>query len=189
MTTFDVPPQGQSSPSPGCYMASPHPWNSQTAQASNVASYANSGVSAFEPPPAPPYYMHITRQELLDTGQSTSRTFGPEPVSPAGESESDGWVVPSYPSSYAASHGSPKSHNSPASHISSPPQHEPEHQHIFTSHPDVPKPRPLRGRQRGLTTQEKKQARDVREAKACWACHISKIKVRQPVSSCRAIFG
>jgi hypothetical protein len=35
-----------------------------------------------------------------------------------------------------------------------------------------------RGRQRGLTDLEKKQARDVRDAKACWACHISKTKVR-----------
>ena len=35
-----------------------------------------------------------------------------------------------------------------------------------------------RGRQRGLTDEEKKEARAVRQAKACWACHISKIKVR-----------
>ena len=34
-----------------------------------------------------------------------------------------------------------------------------------------------RGRQRGLTDEEKKEARWVREAKACWACHISRIKV------------
>jgi len=34
------------------------------------------------------------------------------------------------------------------------------------------------GRQRGLTDEEKKAARAVREAKACWACHISKTKVR-----------
>jgi hypothetical protein len=36
----------------------------------------------------------------------------------------------------------------------------------------------IRGRQRGLTDLEKKQARAVHDAKACWACHISKTKVR-----------
>jgi len=43
--------------------------------------------------------------------------------------------------------------------------------------PTVYKNKPVRGRQRGLTALEKKQAREVREAKACWACHLLKTKV------------
>jgi hypothetical protein len=158
-------------------MLSQTPWNSQTAQISEYQANASPGINTFEPPPGAPYYTHVARQEFLDTGQPKPRVFGPEPVSPAGESESDGWLVPSYPSSYAASHSSPNSHDSPASRASSPTQHEVEHQHIFTSIPGVRKTKVLRGRQRGLTALEKKQARDVRECRSCWACHISKTKV------------
>jgi hypothetical protein len=159
----------------------PNPWNSQNPQISDLEY--NAAVVTFQPPPGSGYETHIKRQEYLDTGQTTSKAFGPEPVTPGGDSESDSWAMASYPpSSYAVSHSSPHSHGSPASHPPSPSQDEMDHQHIFSSRPNAPKVKLPRGRQRGLTDLEKKQARDVREAKACWACHISKTKC-SPCSS------
>jgi hypothetical protein len=37
----------------------------------------------------------------------------------------------------------------------------------------------VRGRQRALTFKEKTEAREVREAKVYWACHLPKVKVQQ----------
>jgi len=137
---------------------------------------------AFEPKRGNPYETHMARQLYLDTTQQNTRSFGPEPISsPCDQSETEGWVVTSHaPSSYAPSHGSPRSHGSPVSHPPSPTQQEAEHHsHIFNALPGISKVKLTRGRQRGLTPLEKKQARDVRDAKACWACHISKTKVRR----------
>lgn len=117
-----------------------------------------------------------------------SGSIGQAHVSPLWEESGDeGWqqvAIPSYANSTIPSHSSPCSEGSPFSLINSPPQtssppaHRAEsHSHIFTIYPGIEKPKPLRGRQRGLTAQEKKNAREVREAKACWACHLSKIKV------------
>lgn len=155
------------------------PWNSQIAQHSNYQMNANSGHVTFEPYRGTTYQTHLQRQDFLDTRQDSKMSFGPEPVSPTSDNGANAWAIVSCPSSYAASHGSPVSNHSPQSHASSPPQQELEqhHTHIFNSIQGPPKAKPLRGRQRGLTAAEKKQARDVREAKACWACHISKTKV------------
>jgi hypothetical protein len=171
-----------------------NPWNSQNSQASNIQYNATSGVVTFQPPPGSGYETHVKRQEYLETGQPVDKAFGPEPVTPGVESESDSWAIASYPSSYAASHSSPQSHGSPASHPPSPSQDEMEHQHIFSSRPNAPKAKLPRGRQRGLTDLEKKQARDVREAKACWACHISKTKCSpcspgKPCEQCARLAG
>ncbi len=159
----------------------PVPWDSQNAQVNDFQTKGNPGTVAFEPRRGSGYEAHVTRQHYLDTGKVSTKYFGPEPISPGSQSETEGWVVASYaPSSYAASHGSPHSHGSPASHPPSPLQHDPKrHSHIFDSLPGVQKTatKLTRGRQRGLTALEKKQARDVRDAKACWACHISKTKV------------
>jgi hypothetical protein len=52
------------------------------------------------------------------------------------------------------------------------------HSHIFDAKKEFQsKPRIFKGRQRGLTQLEKQQARDVRECRSCWACHLSKTKV------------
>jgi hypothetical protein len=63
-------------------------------------------------------------------------------------------------------------------HPSAVPKHDQPIQSIREPLPMVLRKRMARGRQRCLTYEEKKAARAVREAKACWACHISKTKVR-----------
>jgi len=155
------------------------PWNSQGAQASAYQINANAGVVTFEPPRGTPYDTFIERQSFLNTTPANV-LYGPEGVSPEVESENDSWVVASYPSSEAASGApptSPQSHNSPSSQPPSPSRRGSDilHPHMYSSM--VHKSKLPRGRQRGLTALEKKQARDVREAKACWACHISETKV------------
>lgn len=153
------------------------PWSPQVVQRSRFQANANSGILAFEPFRGPTYNTHIAREEYLQAGQPF---FGPDRASPSLDSEHEEWILASYnPSSYAASHNSPHSQGSPISHASSPSYVEVEHHHIFTSDPRVaPKAKaPTRGRQRNLTALEKKSAREVRDAKACWACHISKTKV------------
>jgi hypothetical protein len=163
-------------------LLSPVPWDSQNAQISDFQFNANSGIVTFEPKKGNAYGTHLARQQYLEVAQQSGIHFGPEPMtSPFDQSDTEGWVGTSSlaPSSYAPSHGSPQSHGSPASHPPSPSQHDPDHHsHIFNALPGLPKAKLTRGRQRGLTPLEKKQARDVRDAKACWACHISKTKVR-----------
>ncbi len=151
----------------------PIPWNSQD-QGSNLQYDATSGVAAFQQHPGPTYTTHVVRERFLEMGQPIDKTLAPEAVTPAAESDGGSWaIVPSYANSY----GSPNSHGSPASHPPSPSRDEIEHhRHMFSTRVDKTKPKLPRGRQRGLTDVEKKQARDVRDAKACWACHISKTK-------------
>ena len=150
-----------------------NPW---TSQVNNSQFDATPGNVTFQLPPGSGYDTHVKRQELLDTRQNTPKASGHDPLTPSNQSD-DSWALASYtPGSYAASHGSPHSHESPPSHPSSP-QDEREHRHILNFEADSPKSKLPRGRQRGLTDTEKKQAREVRDAKACWACHISKTKV------------
>ncbi|KUJ07394.1 uncharacterized protein LY89DRAFT_691843 [Mollisia scopiformis] len=193
------------------------PWDSQNV--SNYQLQADPGMVAFEMPRGDPYKTHIARQELLDTGQRSTRFFSPpQPTSP-GDSDSDGWRLVSYPgSSCAASQDSPEAAVSPPAQPPSPPQtqvvisrpspplpkvepqspprldHERPHSHIFSTISGISKQKLPRGRQRGLTAKEKKEARDVREAKACWACHISKTKCSpcspgKPCEQCARLAG
>jgi hypothetical protein len=182
-STF-MPQQPQMNNAP---VFTPVPWDSQNAQASDFQIKANSGTIAFEARRGSECEAHIRRQQYLDTGKVCTKYFSPDPISPGSQSETEGWVVASSaPSSYAASHGSPASH--PPSLV----QHDTKrHSHIFDSLPGVQKmPTKLtRGRRRGLTALEKKQARDVRDANDCWACHISKTKVGTSVLLERADDG
>jgi hypothetical protein len=61
-----------------------------------------------------------------------------------------------------------------------------DHSHVFCAYPnyvsDLVLGKPPRGRQRALTSQEKQEAVVARKAMACWACHLSKIKVRSSIS-------
>jgi hypothetical protein len=156
------------------------PWNSQSAQKNGFGADASTGCVTFEPPPGLPYDTFKIGEEYLQANQGI-----PEVVSPAWDGESEGWhVISSYPSSTIRSHDSPLSQDSPWSHVgspppsSSPPPHQAEsHSHVFSAYPGEPKSTPARGRQRALTSQEKQEALIVRKAKACWACHLSKIKV------------
>lgn len=141
----------------------------------------------------------VTPTAVSPTGEETRQgDVTPTAASPTGEdSDHDGWqnlTITSYTNSSIPSQGSPKSAEgsqksaggSPFEIIHTPrqtpsprPQHN-DHQHIFTFYPGISKSEPKlpRGRQRCLTSKEKEEAREVRDAKACWACHLSKIKVR-----------
>lgn len=99
-------------------------------------------------------------------------------ATPPGESDNDSWIIPFDPKNYTPTHSSPGSSRSVRSQTSSPRQNELDsHGHVFTSFSGISKPKISKGRQRNLTQLEKRQAREVRDAKACWACHISKTKV------------
>lgn len=124
--------------------------------------------------PVPSSRSHSYGIQLLNDDEFLKPTKG-DPASPTGDGTSDGWVMTSGPSSsYALSHHSPYSHGSPVSHSSPVRAEVHTHSHVFDADARVSKPK---GRQRSLTTKEKKDAREVRDAKACWACHISKTKV------------
>jgi len=161
------------------------PWNSQAAQEDGFGADANTGCVAFEPPPGLPYNTFRVGEQYLQSDQRIADVFCAPPVSPIWGGESEEWhIVPSYPASSIRSQESPRSQDSPWSHVGTPPpgssssqtQNE-SHSHIFSAHLGEAKPTPTRGRQRALTSQEKQEALVVRKAKACWACHLSKIKV------------
>ena len=160
------------------------PWSHQD---TSFDANASTGGVVFGPSPGPGFSAFLVGEEYLETNQ---REFTPQAsLSPVGDdSEYDGWqnvLIPSYPNSSVPSHSSPHSESSPFSLIDTPHQtpsprpHNNDHQHIFTTYPGITKhsQKLPRGRQRSLTTKEKQEARQVREAKACWACHLSKIKV------------
>jgi len=153
------------------------PWNPQQVQVSKFQTDVNTGNGTFEPPRGSPYDMYKAREEYLETGLSSQGSVGLEPVSPLGDSDNESWVIASTRGSYTPSHSSPRSHGSPQSHASSPRHHSHVFSSTFSSSSGITKSKTPKGRQRGLTTLEKKQAREVRDAKACWACHISKTKV------------
>jgi hypothetical protein len=169
--TLTPPKQSSASPTASSILSN-MPWNPQQVQVSKFQTDISTGNGTFEPPRGSPYDTFKAREEYLETGPSSQGSIGPEPVSPLGDSDNESWVITSTRSSYTPSHSSPRSHGSPRSHASSPRHHE----HVFSS-THITKSKISKGRQRGLTTLEKKQAREVRDAKACWACHISKTKV------------
>lgn len=159
------------------------PWNSHTAQVDGYGIDATTGCVTFEPDPGHPFETYKIGEQFLQNDQQGVEAFRTDAVSPLWDGESEGWhVVSSYAPSSAQSHDSPQSTDSSWSHVeASPPataspQNE-RHSHIFSAYPDEPRASPNRGRQRPLTSQEKQEALVVRKAKACWACHLSKIKV------------
>lgn len=104
----------------------------------------------------------------------------------ASDSESSDWhVISPHHTDAVYSAESPKSNDSPWSHIDSLPtsptplqQHAEAHSHVFSARTgDTKSTTTTRGRHRALTTQQRQEALKVRMAKACWSCHISKIKV------------
>lgn len=164
------------------------PWNSQGAQVDGYGLDATAGCVTFEPDRGLPYDTFRIGEDFLQNNQPVVDTFNTEAaLSPVWDGDSEAWhLVPSYPSSSIRSQDSPQSLDSSWSHVGSPPptttspilQHAECHSHVFDGFPGVPKPPPAaRGRQRALTVQEKQEALVVRKQKACWACHLSKIKV------------
>jgi len=162
------------------------PWHLPSVQNSTPDQKVDTGCVAFEPARGATYETHRLGEEYLRSDHQNNDIYDTEPVSPTWDAESEPWqFVTSYPNSTARSHDSPQSEGSPWSQVStpttgaSPSQQQAEtHTHVFSALPGVSNPKLPRGRQRALTSQEKREALDVRKAKACWACHLSKIKVR-----------
>jgi hypothetical protein len=161
-------------------LSSGQPWSVERLPANHSA---NPGCVAFEPDRGPSYVPFKAGEDYLVSGQHFPVMFGPEPVSPIVDDEGEDWeVICSYPNSIIVL-DSPKSEELSWSQVDFSPQNTPSpcqvtgHSHMFSAIvPESPSSKP-RGRQRALTKQEKQEASDVRKAKACWACHLSKIKV------------
>lgn len=140
----------------------------------------DAGCIAFAPDHGRPYKIFKVREEHLNT-RMPPVVFGPEPPSPMIEEED--WEMV-HSNAGSVMHGSPQSEGISWCQVDSSPQSSPSPRqvagksHMFSTQAHEPAVvKPPRGRQRALTTQEKKEAREVRKAKACWACHLSKIKV------------
>lgn len=182
----------------GRYIRSQNPWNPHDAHGSAFGETSNAGCVAYEPESSPLHSYKPDRSPLpYDTsspvandrftvpgqGQSSKDVYGPEPPNTNWFDESD--ESTSYSNTlYTPSHGSPVSHHSPQSRGSQPPPSPSDvghHSHVFSAFPEPQKNKVTRGRVRPLTDKEKREARDVRQAGACWACHLSKIKVRKKI--------
>jgi len=177
-------------------------WDSHAAQDNGEEADQATGRVAFESPPALSYKTVPVGAQCLRSDQRMTDAFAAQPVSPTWDGENEEWyIVPSHPPSSIRSQESPRSQDSPWSHIGSPPpgvsssQTQSDlHSHIFSAYLGEQKAPPVRGRQRALTFQEKQEALVVRKAKACWACHLSKIKCSpcspgSPCQQCERLSG
>lgn len=154
------------------------PWSAERLPPGHTAG---AGCVTFEPDRVPGYDNFALREPIRRTDISY---FGPQPVSPAADEEVDEYDVVHSNSGSSMAHESPKSEGASWCIIDSSPQDSPSpyqamgHSSVFSSRGRSPlSPKPPRGRQRALTTQQRSEALSVRKAKACWACHLSKIKV------------
>lgn len=192
LETPNLLPRGRS-------IRSQNPWNPHDVHGNIFSENSNSGCITYEPALSPThsytperspisYEMSspVDNERLIVStqGQSSSDAYGPELPRTNWFDESD--TSTSYSNTmYTPSHGSPVSHHSPHPHGSQPPPSPSDvgnHSHVFSAFPEPQKTKVTRGRVRPLTDKEKREARDVRQAGACWACHLSKIKV------CRNIY-
>jgi hypothetical protein len=182
--------------SEGRYIRSQARWNSNGAPDNTFGDGVAANPVAFDPESSPLGSLHDDSFGLSNS--STNNVYGPEPLQTNWFDESDSST--SYSNTlYTPSHGSPVSHHSPHSQTRSPHSHSrsphshthsprsqaspasshdaSHHSHVFSAYPEPQKGKVTRGRVRPLTDKEKREARDVRQAGACWACHLSKIKV------------
>ncbi|KAG9241486.1 hypothetical protein BJ878DRAFT_225437 [Calycina marina] len=173
--------------------------DSQSAHNSNVDSSTLTRDNAFKFGLGSPYGTYPPTQQYLDpNSQLVTGSLIHGPISPNQESDNEhDWDKVSATTSCAnspiRSHGSPRSDASwqiidtPPESFDSP-QSQTDHIHIFHSTlPGLFSPKLPKGRQRQLSSQEKKEALEVRKAGACWACHLSKIKCSpcSPGSPCQ----
>lgn len=158
------------------------PWNVERIPGNHAAG---AGGGTFEPARGTPYDIFRAREEYINARQAFPSAFIPEAVSPILD-DSDEWEhIASCPSSSPTVHDSPQSDGALWCQIGPSPQSTPSpdqtvrHSHIFSAYSRETSSSKLpRGRQRALTAQQRRAALEVRKAKACWACHLSKIKVR-----------
>ncbi|PQE15219.1 fungal zn binuclear cluster domain containing protein [Rutstroemia sp. NJR-2017a WRK4] len=187
--------------SEGRYIRSQARWNSNGVPGNTFGDGVAANPVAFDPESSPLGSLHDDSFGIRNS--STNNVYGPEPLQTNWFDESDSSTTYSN-TLYTPSHGSPASHHSPHSQTRSPHSHSrsphshthsprsqaspasshdaSHHSHVFSAYPEPQKGKVTRGRVRPLTDKEKREARDVRQAGACWACHLSKIKC-SPCSS------
>jgi hypothetical protein len=140
---------------------------------------ANCTLAIEAPKATPQVITSFTRENSYNVHAKTEMT----PATPPIDSDNDSFI-PFDRKLHTPLSGSPTSSRSRGSQRPSPrPLDIAHHAHAFSSFPGIRRPKIQKGRQRSLTKEEKKQAREVREVKACWACHISKTKVGSSLDS------
>jgi hypothetical protein len=149
----------------GIDFSSPMPDSPFTFQNTQIATYAGESMLAYG---------------LGLASSNNTLTTGQEWMEPSG----------SYSSFSYASHVAPQDHSSnhqsaefiPRTFGPEPPETDSDgflepHSHVFHSRPGVELPKTEKVKKR-LNEQQRKEAQEVRNAGACWACHLSKQKVR-----------
>ena len=138
------------------------PWDSEYC---HFEIDANPGVVAFEPPRGAPFKIYQTREALLNHSPPTDQIGWQE------QHTTGGYVGEDYGQSQSPPVFGPQvSENFSEEALEL-------HSHIFSSVPGMEIPRGHTGRTRKLTPEQKEQAKAVRQARACWACRLSKQKV------------
>jgi hypothetical protein len=135
------------------------PWNPCDSISESFAGGA--GVGAFGPDPGPPFIIHNIRQSLLQQGSVADQ--------PPSLLTNDAYGL-------AFSTGASSSTEDEAS-----PEPFQSHSHVFSSVPGTGLPAGHRDRPKKLSPEKRKQTLAVRKHGACWACHLSKIRVSTPV--------
>lgn len=166
---------------------SPGPWNSERALNNQGMGF---DYTALGPTGGISYNALGLPENNLDLGQEVlgarvPGAFEPVPASQDTEGEDKDWqIVPSNASSPWASQNSSQSGSPAWCKIKPfPPSSSPKgsydgtNSHASSVSTALSNPKRRGARNRTLTPQEKQEAMDVRKAKACWACHLSKIKV------------
>jgi hypothetical protein len=133
-------------------------WNPQIKQYEHNAM---PGVVLFEPPCGSPFEIWQEREEILAPSLTSNSVSNMENVS-------------------LAEYGEQHVHESlPLQNLVREEYHQEiseAHNHVFSALHGAVQPRSLRESKR-LTPEQRKQTQEVRKLGACWACHLSKIKV------------
>jgi hypothetical protein len=141
------------------------PWNPEYPQYENVG--VNAGNGAFVPKPGFPLGMFKSREVLFRASNPIRPYFGPESSFLVRENDHNQRQRSSRHDIVPGAYDSESSQE----------PHEP-HEHVFSVITGAGTPDNPRGRKRKLTPEEKERTLEVRKDGACWACHLSKTKVR-----------
>jgi len=148
------------------------PWDPEHPQYEKVRVDAGNG--AFVPKPGYPFSMFKSREYLFRASDPVRPYYSPEGLFLVRENDHDQGQHSSRQDIVAQAYDSESSQE---------PQ-EP-HEHVFSVITGPGTPDNPRGRKRKLTQEEKERTLEVRKDGACWACHLSKTKVR-PILKCPA---
>jgi hypothetical protein len=138
------------------------PWNPEYG---HFEMDANPGIVAFEPHRGIPFKVYQTREALLNPSPPADQ------IGWHGLPAMGGYVGDDNGQSQTPRVFGPKvSENFSEESLGT-------HSHIFPSVPGMEIPRSHAGRTRKLTPEQRQQTKAVRQARACWACRLSKQKV------------